>query len=114
MSERDFDTSECDLTISYESAVMVYPYAILVDRDGTRFLDEGYATIDEQYEAVARRIMTLPERQAWIVADQRVFDLPRFGHIVQTTEPPVSAPTIAKLAEAIGVPALNLGRTVDA
>ncbi|MCU1344130.1 MAG: succinate dehydrogenase [Acidimicrobiia bacterium] len=96
-----------------EAVVMIYPYAILVDREGRRFVDEGYATIDEQYEAVARRILELPGRQAWIIADQSVFELPRFDDVVQTTEAPVSASTIAELAAAIGVPADALCRTVE-
>ncbi|HEX5585910.1 MAG TPA: FAD-binding protein [Acidimicrobiia bacterium] len=97
-----------------EAVVMVYPYALLVDGAGRRFLDEGHATIDEQYEATARRILALPEGRSWIVGDQRLFALPRFDDIVQTTEPPVSAATIAELAVAIGVPPANLVRTVDA
>ena len=39
-----------------EAAVMTYPYAILVDKNGKRFVDEGKTTIDEQYEEVARKI----------------------------------------------------------
>jgi tricarballylate dehydrogenase len=96
-----------------EAVVMVYPYALLVDASGNRFLDEGRATIDEQYEAMARRLLDLPGGRAWVVADQRVFDLPRFDDIVQTPVPPVSAPTIADLARAIGVSEDNLVRTVD-
>jgi tricarballylate dehydrogenase len=92
---------------------MVYPYALLVDGQGRRFLDEGVGTIDEQYESVARRILELEGRQAWVVGDQRLFDLPRFDDIVQTTEPPVTAGTIEELAAAIGVPPANLRATVD-
>lgn len=96
-----------------EAVVMIYPYALLVDAEGRRFVDEGHATVDEQYEAMARRILALPGRQAWVVADQRVFGLPRWDDIVQTTEAPVSAPTIAALAESIGVPVDNLVETVE-
>ena len=37
--------------IGKKRAVMVYPYAILVDKNGKRFVDEGKSTVDEQYEA---------------------------------------------------------------
>ena len=37
-----------------EAAVMTYPYGILVDKNGKRFVDEGITTVDEQYEEVAR------------------------------------------------------------
>jgi tricarballylate dehydrogenase len=96
-----------------EAVVMVYPYALLVDGSGRRFLDEGGATIDEQYEATARRILALPGRQAWVVADQKVFDLPRFDDIVQTTLPPVTAATVAELAAAAGLPVEELVETVS-
>jgi tricarballylate dehydrogenase len=84
-----------------EAVVMLYPYALLVDTSGRRFLDEGRATVDEQYEQTARRILELPQQRAWVVGDQRLFDLPRFDDIVQTTEPPLSAATVAELAHAI-------------
>jgi tricarballylate dehydrogenase len=96
-----------------EAVVMLYPYALLVDAMGRRFLDEGEVTVDEQYERAARRILALPEGRAWVVGDQRLFELPRFDDIVQTTEPPVSAATVVELANAIGIPADNLERTVN-
>jgi tricarballylate dehydrogenase len=96
-----------------EAVVMLYPYAVLVDGDGRRFLDEGRATVDEQYEDTARRILALPDGRAWVVGDQRLFELPRLDDIVQTTEPPVTADTVAELADAMGVPAATLVRTLD-
>jgi tricarballylate dehydrogenase len=96
-----------------EAVVMVYPYALLVDGEGRRFVDEGVATVDEQYESVARRILELDGRQAWIVGDQRLFELPRFDDIVQTTEAPLTAPTVGELATAMGVPPAALAATVD-
>jgi tricarballylate dehydrogenase len=95
-----------------EAVVMLYPYALVVDGAGARFLDEGSATIDEQYEAMARRLLALPDGRAWVIADQRVFALPRFDDIVQTPVPPVTADSIEELARAIGVPEANLARTV--
>jgi tricarballylate dehydrogenase len=96
-----------------EAVVMLYPYALLVDGDGRRFVDEGSATVDEQYEEIARRILALPGRRAWVVGDQRLLALPRFDDIVQTTERPLAAETIADLAGAIGVPPGNLVATVN-
>jgi len=92
---------------------MLYPYGLLVDIAGQRFVDEGRATVDEQYEQTARKILALPGGRCWVIGDQRLFELPRFDDIVQTTEPPVTAPTVAELAEAIGVPTPNLVRTVE-
>ena len=96
-----------------EAVVMLYPYALLVDVFGRRFLDEGEATVDEQYERTARRVLALPEGRSWVIGDQRLFQLPRFDDIVQTTEPPVTAATVGELADAIGLPSANLVRTVS-
>jgi tricarballylate dehydrogenase len=96
-----------------EAVVMIYPYALLVDGEGRRFVDEGYATIDEQYEAMARRVLALPGRRAWVVGDQKVFGLPRFDDIVQTTEKPVASGTIEELATAIGMAPETLAATVS-
>lgn len=96
-----------------EAVVMIYPYGLLVDTNGRRFLDEGRSTVDEQYEDTARRILALPDHTAWIIADQQVFDIPRFDDIVQTTLPPITADTIEELAVLIGVPIESLVRTVS-
>src|SRR6202042_454099 len=36
--------------------VLVYPYGIVVDQDGRRFLDEGSGLVHETWEAFARDI----------------------------------------------------------
>lgn len=97
-----------------EAVVMTYPYAILVDGEGRRFVDEGVSTVDEQYEAMARRIFNLPGHRAWVISDQKMYDIPGYEHAVQTNIPPVSSHSIAALAEQIGLPAANLQSTVAA
>ena len=60
-----------------EAAVMTYPYAILVDQNGKRFVDEGKSTVDEQYEQVARTIFyDLPDHIAYMISDQKMYDIP--------------------------------------
>ncbi|MGG2200951.1 MULTISPECIES: FAD-dependent oxidoreductase [Paenibacillus] len=98
-----------------EATVMTYPYAILVDRNGRRFLDEGISTVDEQYESVARTIFyDLPGRMAYMVSDQKMFAIPNYERALQTEQPPIEADTIEELAGKIGVPPENLGETVRA
>ena len=62
-----------------EAAVMTYPYGILVDKNGNRFVDEGITTVDEQYEQVARTIFhDLPGHIAYMISDQKMYDIPKY------------------------------------
>lgn len=96
-----------------EAVVMVYAYGILVDREGQRFLDEGSGTVDETYEAMARKVWSDCGNLAYTVCDSSVRDLPNFDHAVMTDRPAISADTIEDLADAMGVPREALGQTVS-
>lgn len=96
-----------------EAGVMLYPYAILVNQSGERFTDEGVTTIDEQYEEVARKIFYNCENHvAYMVTDQKMYDIPRYEEALQTDMPPIVADTIEELAEKINVPVEKLVNTV--
>jgi tricarballylate dehydrogenase len=97
-----------------EAAVMTYPYAILVDKYGNRFVDEGKTTVDEQYEEVARKIFyDLPDHIAYVISDQKMFDIPNVHYALETDKPAIEADTIEELAEKIGIPPANLKKTVE-
>ncbi|MFJ7729222.1 FAD-binding protein [Neobacillus sp. NPDC097160] len=96
-----------------EAAVMTYPYFILVDQNGKRFVDEGVTTIDEQYEEVARKIFyDLPGHVAYMIGDQKMYQIPNYERAVETDKPAIVAKTLEELAEKIGVPADQLAATV--
>jgi len=98
-----------------EAAVMTYPYAILVDKNGKRFVDEGKTTVDDQYEAVARTIFyDLPDHIAYMISDQKMYDIPNYEQALETDKPAIVADSIEELAEKIGVPAEQLKATVEA
>ncbi|MCM3388941.1 FAD-binding protein [Ureibacillus chungkukjangi] len=97
-----------------EAGVMLYPYFILVNQDGQRFTDEGYTTIDEQYEAVARKIFyECPNHIAYMIADQKMYDIPNYTEALQTEQPPILANTLEELAEKLNIPKENLTKTVS-
>lgn len=97
-----------------EAAVMTYPYAILVDKNGKRFVDEGKTTVDEQYEEVARTIFyDLPGHIAYMISDQKMYDIPNYEQALETDKPAIVANTLEELAEKIGVPAEQLVSTVE-
>lgn len=96
-----------------EAAVMTFPYFILVDKNGKRFVDEGSSTIDEQYEEVARKIFyDLPGHIAYMIGDQKMYDIPNYERALETDKPAIVADTLEELAEKIGVPASQLAETV--
>ncbi|WP_223588392.1 FAD-binding protein [Neobacillus bataviensis] len=97
-----------------EAAVMTYPYFILVDQNGKRFVDEGKTTIDEQYEEVARTIFyNLPGHVAYMIGDQKMYDIPNYERALETDKPAIIADTLEELAEKIGVPEDQLKATVN-
>lgn len=97
-----------------EAGVMLYPYFILVNKEGKRFTDEGYTTIDEQYEAVARKIFyECTDHVAYMIADQKLYNIPNYEEALQTEQPPIIANTIEELAEKLNIPQASLASTVN-
>lgn len=81
--------------------------AIAVNQAGERFHDEA-----GPYEERVERLHAQPGRRAWYVVDD-VVAREKEGLIGQMPEPPVQAGTLDELADAIGVPADALRRTVE-
>jgi tricarballylate dehydrogenase len=97
-----------------EPVVMVFNYGILVDVHGRRFTDEAPSSADATYEAVTRIIGEQHEGLAWLILDARLDTIPAWRRAVRSDQPPIEAPTLASLAEKIGVPTGELAATVAA
>jgi tricarballylate dehydrogenase len=97
-----------------EPLLMVFPYGILVNGQGRRFLDEGRGTVDETYEATAREIWRQPGCTAWFVTDQHFTEVEARERGILTSRPPVTAGTVAELAAALDLPADALAETIAA
>ena len=96
----------------HEPVVLNYPYGILVNREGRRFVDEAPATVDASYEAASRRMMAQTEGIAFAITDARLDDVPNWQKSVRTDQPPVQAETPAALAHALGIDAEGLAQTL--
>lgn len=97
-----------------EAGIMMFPYAILVNQEGKRFTDEGYTTIDEQYEAVARKIFyECRDNIAYMITDQKMYDIPNYEEALQTDQPPIEANSIEELAQKLNIPEENLVQTIN-
>jgi len=94
--------------------VLVYPYGIVVDRDGRRFFDEGAGLMHETWERLSREIhFSLPGRTAYAILDAALLDIPEYGRAIRSDVPPVCADSIPELAALLGIPTAALARTVD-
>ena len=95
--------------------VLVYPYGIVVDKDGYRFFDEGGGLVHETWEWFARAIhFKAPGAIAYAILDRRLFDIADYQRAIRSDVPPLQADTVAELAKLIGVDAHNLDATVAA
>jgi tricarballylate dehydrogenase len=102
------DVGSLDLTDS--TARHSYPYGLLVNRQGDRFVDEGEKYYLSTYAKTGAAIRAQPGAWAAQVFDQRTL------HVLQprySTQTPVTAETIPELARLLGIPAESLQRTVD-
>lgn len=98
-------------TRSAEALVMVYPYGILVDHHGRRFVDEGSDTPDNTFESVAYRIWADADQFAYVIADQKLMGH-NIARAVLTDREPESAPTLQALARRLDLDPDVLADTV--
>ena len=95
-----------------EASLMIFPYGILVNKEGRRFTDEAPGTVDANYERVTRRIYEQTEGIAYIILDAGVEDVPNYRLAIRTDQPAITAPSIAALAEKLGLPVAAVEETV--
>ena len=89
-----------------------YPYGLIVNLDGERFVDEGADIRNYTYAKYGRAILSQPERAAFQLFDQRTAHLLRDEyHVRQVTM--AQADTIEELAESLGLDSGGLQRTID-
>jgi tricarballylate dehydrogenase len=96
-----------------EPSIFIFPYGILVNKEGRRFTDEAPGTIDAYYERVTRKIYEQTDGMAYAVLDARYQDVPNYRLAVRTDQPPIVGQTVEELAAALGVPAGALAETME-
>ena len=97
-----------------EPVVLVFNYGILVNARARRFTDEAPSTVDATYEAITRLIWEQPNGIAYVILDAGIADVPNWRKSVRSDQPPVEAPSIASLAERLGLEPGTLQATVEA
>jgi len=96
-----------------EPIVFVFPYGILVDVEGRRFVDEASEAVDAIYENIARLINRLPGGMSWVITDAGLDDVPNWQRTVRSSEAPLTAKTLEDLAQKMGVPWETLSDTIE-
>lgn len=97
-----------------EPLVMTFPYGVLVNRRGQRFTDEAPGPVDVHYDHISRAIGEQPDGIAYAIFDQRIDDVPNWKKGLRTDQPPIRGDSLQALAEACGLPAGALCRTIQA
>jgi tricarballylate dehydrogenase len=95
--------------------VLVYPYGIVVDRNGERFFDEGGGLVHETWEWFARDLhFKTPGSIAYAILDSRLLQIADYQRAIRSEVAPLRAATLGELARLIGIDAGPLTATVAA
>ncbi|OOF89783.1 hypothetical protein ASPCADRAFT_60828, partial [Aspergillus carbonarius ITEM 5010] len=86
-----------------------FPYSVMVNVEGRRFLDEGENHFSLTYAKTGAAIVRQPQATAFQIFDQQTLHLlePRYARAS-----PVQADTLEELAEKIGVDVVAFGQTM--
>ncbi|KAK4065828.1 uncharacterized protein Triagg1_8380 [Trichoderma aggressivum f. europaeum] len=96
-----------DLRLTDKTSRYSYPFAVMVNKDGQRFVNEGENTFELTYAAIGEQIAKQKEAVAFQIFDQKVLKTlePRYS-----TATPVVDDTLEGLAQKLG---LNVKQFVD-
>ncbi|MBX9649181.1 MAG: FAD-dependent oxidoreductase [Xanthobacteraceae bacterium] len=97
-----------------EAKVLIFPFGIVVNRRGRRFVDEGSGADYNNYDRVCHAIQTQPNGIGYMILDARIDDIPSYMKAVFTDQPPIRAESIAEMAGKLGLSPSVLEETVQA
>ena len=93
-----------------ESSRYSYPFCVMVNREGERFVDEGEDLQVYTYAKTGRRILEQPGSIAYQIFDQKTVPLLRTAY---TNSRPLVAQNIEELADGLAIDGERLKRTVE-
>jgi tricarballylate dehydrogenase len=97
-----------------EPIVMMFPYGVLLNRDGRRFVDEAPGPIDASYEDISRRIAEQRDGIAFCVLDSRIDGIPNWQRCVRSDVPPERNADLRALGSTLGFDGAEAARTIAA
>lgn len=95
-----------------EALVGAYPFGIVVNAEGRRFMDEAPVDPILYLEEHCRRINAQPGGVGYFISDARIDEIPAWRRMIRSDQPPVEAGSIEELAQKLGLPAESLAETV--
>ncbi len=93
-----------------ESTRYSYPYGIMVNMHGERFVEEGEDFQVYTYAKTGRRILAQPGQMAYQIYDQKTLPLLRSTYMRAR---PVTAGSVEELADGLGIDQARLRRTIE-
>ena len=96
-----------------EAVIHIWPYGILVNKLGRRFLDEAPRTVDACYDPVSRAIAYQPDGICWVIFDAQVEEIEGWRRAIRSEVAAFEAPTLQGLAELLGLPGDAMSKTVE-
>ena len=96
-----------------EASIVAFPYGILVNQRGKRFIDEGWNMVDLIYESVARAIVKQPNGKVYFIYDSKIDDVKNYKRAIRSEQAPIKARSIEELASKLGIEPSALKDTVD-
>lgn len=96
-----------------ETNINSYPYTLMVNRNGERFVDEGAEFFDLTYVKYGKAILAQPGGIAYCLFDAKLAEQ-ELVYCLHREFLPIDAGSIARLAQKLDIPAQRLSTTVDA
>jgi tricarballylate dehydrogenase len=96
-----------------EALVMIYPYGVLINKEGKRFINESPGTIDAHYEETIRLIAEQKKGIAFCILDDKINRIENWRRCVRSDRPAESAPDIKTLGKKLGFDGEAAQRTID-
>lgn len=100
-------------SLQAQAVIFIYPYGILVNKNGRRFIDEAPGTVDAHYDNITRSFADQADGLVYVVFDSRVEDIPRWKTSIRSDIAPLEADSIEELAVKMGVPVHELTTTIS-
>jgi len=85
------------------------PFAVVVNKNGARFYDEGEDVWPKRYAIWGRLVAAQPQQVGYAIIDSKALDL-----FMPSVFPPVQADTVQCLAEKMKLPVQNVEQTIQA
>lgn len=97
-----------------EAAIFAFPYGVLVNAEGRRFVDEAPGPVDAYYERITRVIQSQSRGVAYLILDATGRSVPNLRTALRTDQPPIVGSTLEDLADKLGIARAALIATITA